>query len=165
MGPKKRVRYFAFVVVVGLAFFAAYALAVAKARVSPASAEGVYAAGAYSQTAADGEAACSCCGTGGNPTGEPIVGEAVVAGDVQTIAVDVTQGYYDPDTIVLAAGIPAVITFSESSGCTAEVVSEDLGFYADLTQGPQTVQLPALEPGEYGFSCGMQMVFGKIVVQ
>jgi plastocyanin domain-containing protein len=28
-----------------------------------------------------------------------------------------------------------------------------------------TVELPALEAGEYEFSCGMAMVFGKIVVE
>jgi len=45
------------------------------------------------------------------------------------------------------------------------VQSNDLGFSEDLTAGPKTVKLAALEPGTYAFSCGMEMVFGKIVVE
>ena len=61
--------------------------------------------------------------------------------------------------------MPTEITFSQSSGCTGYVQSQDLGFQADLTSGPQTVKLPALQPGTYGFACGMGMVTGQIVVQ
>ena len=32
-------------------------------------------------------------------------------------------------------------------------------------RGSATVKLPALQKGEYAFSCGMEMVFGKIVVE
>ena len=103
--------------------------------------------------------------TEGGVTGDKVVGTAQVAGDVQKISVDLSKGYYEPNQIVLKAGVPAEITFGQSSGCTAQVVSQDLGFSEDLTAGPRTVKLAALQPGEYGFSCGMQMVFGKIVVE
>jgi Cu+-exporting ATPase len=79
--------------------------------------------------------------------------------------VDVSKGYYDPSTIELQAGIPAEITFSQSSGCTGQVQSQDLGFSADLTQGSATVKLPALTAGTYGFACGMNMVHGTIIVK
>ncbi|HAL29892.1 MAG TPA: copper-binding protein [Coriobacteriia bacterium] len=87
-------------------------------------------------------------------------------GNVQRISVDATNGY-DPDVIRLSVGVPAEITFSQASGCMAQVMSDDLDFYADLTGGPQTVRIEAdaLQPGEYSFSCGMQMVFGTIIVE
>jgi plastocyanin domain-containing protein len=98
-------------------------------------------------------------------TGEPVEGAAKVEGDVQTLTVDLSNGYYEPNVIKLAAGVPAEITFGQSSGCTGQVMSKDLNFFEDLTTGPKTVSIPALEPGEYAFSCGMEMVFGKIVVE
>ena len=47
----------------------------------------------------------------------------------------------------------------------AEVVFPEFGIFEDLTQGGVVITLPALEPGEYRFSCGMQMVFGTLVVE
>ncbi len=44
-------------------------------------------------------------------------------------------------------------------------MSKDLNFFEDLTTGAKTVKLPALQKGDYAFSCGMEMVFGKIVVE
>lgn len=84
---------------------------------------------------------------------------------VQRIDVDLSKGYYSPNQIVLQEGVPAEITFGQGSGCTAQIMSKDLGFFEDLSAGPKTVKLPTLAPGEYAFSCGMEMVFGKIVVQ
>lgn len=107
-------------------------------------------------------AGCACCANSG--TGEPIEGTAVLEGDIQRISVDATNGY-DPNIIRLAAGVPAEITFSQASGCMAQVMSRDLDFFEDLTTGPKTISLPALEPGTYGFSCGMEMVFGEIIVE
>jgi plastocyanin domain-containing protein len=102
-----------------------------------------------------------CCG--GSST--PIEGTAKLEGGVQRISVDLSSGSYNPNTIVLAAGTPAEITFGQSSGCTAQVQSADLGFFEDLTGGPKTVKLGALQPGTYSFTCGMQMVSGTIVVK
>lgn len=128
---------------------------------------GANGSGGSGATAAGGCACCSGSGaaTAGGVTGPATEGVATVEGDVQKISVDLSKGYYDPNTIVLKAGVPAEITFGQSSGCTAQVQSQDLGFSEDLTSGPKTVRLPALAKGEYAFSCGMQMVFGKVVVR
>jgi hypothetical protein len=155
-----------------LALFSAYRYSVAEN--SPALAEsGSYESdgGQSAPVAGDngdsgsnsGSAGCTmgCCG-GGSST--PVEGSATVEGGVQTISVNASGGF-DPNVIKLQAGVPAEITFSQSSGCTAYVYSADLGFEADLTAGPQTVELPALEPGTYEFACGMDMVFGQIVVE
>jgi plastocyanin domain-containing protein len=102
-----------------------------------------------------------CCGGGGPKVSK----QAEIAGGVQKIAVDLSSGSYNPSEIVLKAGVPAEVTFGQSSGCTAQVQSQDLGFSEDLTGGPKTVKLPALKAGTYNFACGMGMVSGSIVVK
>jgi len=82
----------------------------------------------------------------------------------QRVYIEVTDGY-DPADIVVAAGIPLEITFSEGHGCLAKVVFDSLGIEADLTDGGAVVTLPALEPGVYAFSCGMHMVHGSVTAE
>lgn len=115
-------------------------------------------------SSSSGGASCACCG-GGSAPAEPIEEAAVIEGGVQRITIDLSKGYYDPNRIILAAGVPTELTFGRGSGCTSEVFSPELDFYADLSRGPVTVKLDALEPGEYEFSCGMEMVFGTVVVR
>ena len=88
-----------------------------------------------------------------------------LVGGVQKIDVDASRGYYNPTVVRLKAGVPAEMTFSQASGCLSSVQSSQLNFNADLTSGPQTVKIAALEPGTYGFQCGMNMVQGQVVVE
>lgn len=83
---------------------------------------------------------------------------------LQRISVEVTDGY-DPDTIIITAGVPAEIRFSEGHGCLGRVVFDDLGVEVDLEDGGATVRIPELEPGTYGFRCGMDMVHGTLIVE
>lgn len=165
LAANKTLRNSMLLLIVVLAFVASYQIAVAAGS---GAAGGSPSGGSLLPVAnADGSAStpgCACCGNSG--TGETTEGAAVVEGDVQRISVDASNGY-NPNVIKLAAGVPAEITFSQASGCMAEVVSESLGFYEDLTSGPKTVRIEAdaLQPGEYSFSCGMQMVFGTIIVE
>ncbi len=116
-------------------------------------------------TTGDGSLPCACCN--GATSAETIEKSAAIEGDVQRITVDTSKGYYDPNVIRLAAGIPAEITFTRASGCLAQVESPDLGFSEDLTSSAVTIRIDAarLTPGTYGFNCGMQMVFGTIIVE
>ena len=113
---------------------------------------------------------CACCGGGSTqPTangvsGPKVDGTAQVAGGVQAIAVKVTT-VCTPNVIHLKAGVPAEITFGSAQGCTAQVVSQQLGFSENLSAGPKLVKIADPQPGTYDFSCGMNMVHGKIVVQ
>jgi plastocyanin len=97
-------------------------------------------------------------------TGPEVDGTAVVSGGVQKIQVAVSN-VYNPNVINLKAGLPADITFSGGQGCTTSVQSQQLGFQADMTSGPQTVHVRALQPGTYSFACGMNMVHGKVIVR
>lgn len=155
------------VLIITLAFFASYRVAGAlgggsRSTVGTAGPRGA----AFTPATDKGSLACACCG-GAAADQKPIEGAATLEGDVQRITVDTSAGYYNPNTITLTAGVPAEITFTEASGCLAEVQSADLDFYADLTNGGATVRIEAdtLAPGTYSFSCGMQMVFGTIVVK
>ena len=153
------VRYILVAALLAIVFFTSYRFAVAKSSPewAPDGSTSVSAPGAGGSGAG-----CACCGNAGS--GEVVEGVAVVEGDVQRIMVDASAGY-DPNVIRAIAGVPLEITFSQGFGCMAQVMSEELGFFEDLVSGPKTVRIPALLPGEYGFSCGMEMVFGSIVVE
>jgi len=162
-----------------VAFFASYRFAVASSasRVagvpgttgSAAAAGGGCCGGGSAKAATPGAVGVpttgggGCCG--GGAKGPATTKGATVNGAVQTISVDVSKGYYDPNTIELKAGVPAEITFSQASGCTGIVQSSQLGFSEDLGSGPKTVKLAALQPGTYQFACGMNMVTGTVVVK
>lgn len=97
------------------------------------------------------------------PAGAP-EGTAKEAGGAQRISVDLTKGYYDPSIIHAKAGVPLEISFGQGSGCLGSVLIPDFSVDQDLTNGGAVVKLPAMKAGEYSFSCGMQMVYGKIIV-
>lgn len=167
-GLNSNVRMIIIFAIIIAAFIGSYSLATMKKGSVTADAGAATAApsvipAADQSLAGADSAACACCGSAGS--GEPIEGTAVLEGDVQRIDIDLSAGYYDPNTIKLKAGVPTEITFGQSSGCTAEVMSKDLGFFEDLTGGPVTVKIAALDPGSYSFSCGMEMVFGTIFVE
>ena len=81
--------------------------------------------------------------------------------------VDVDGGY-KPDEVVVAAGVPTQLVFHrhDNSPCSEQVVFPQFGLRADLPQHKDvTVELPAAEPGEYDFECGMGMLHGRLVVR
>ena len=88
-----------------------------------------------------------------------------MAGDIQTIDIGVADGTFDPNTIYATAGVPIEFTIGEGSGCMAEFMFPEFDVFEDLTQGGAVVHLPAMQPGEYSFSCGMEMVFGTLIVE
>jgi len=95
------------------------------------------------------------------PPKEPV--RAVVE-TVQRVHVEVTDGY-DPDTIIINAGVPAEIEFSEAHGCLGTVVFDGLDIEESLENGGAIVKLPPLEAGTYTFRCGMDMVHGTLVAE
>lgn len=160
------VRYAVIALLVIVAFFASYKFAVAsRGDAGPGVATTAVAGGpGGTATSASDTPACACCG-GASGSTTPVEGAATADADgVQRIIVN-TDGSYDPNVIKLAAGVPAEITFKAASGCMGQVMSKELGFYEDLTTGDKTVKLDGLDAGTYEFSCGMQMVFGQIVVE
>jgi len=92
-------------------------------------------------------------------------GQARLEGAVQKLSIDVSKGYYDPTIVRVKAGVPLELTFGQGEGCLARVLVPGFGIDQDLTRGGATVKIPALAAGEYSFSCGMKMVFGRIIAQ
>lgn len=82
------------------------------------------------------------------------------------IAIHVEGGYF-PRVIHLRKGETARLNFlrAESASCTEEVVIKELGVRARLPEGEHVVvEVTPEKAGEFVFSCGMNMIHGKIIV-
>lgn len=80
----------------------------------------------------------------------------------------VIRGGYDPHVVRVKAGVPLRLTFDrqETSGCSEEVVIGDFGIRQYLPAGQQTaIELTPEKPGTYEFTCGMNMLRGRIVAE
>ena len=98
--------------------------------------------------------------------GETVAARAS-AGGVQVVDVTV-KGGYQPASIVAEAGRKLRLNFTrrEATPCGEEVVLPEFGQRAHLPQDETvTVEVTPQGPGEYEFTCGMNMYKGKIVVR
>ncbi|HEX8069285.1 MAG TPA: cupredoxin domain-containing protein [Pyrinomonadaceae bacterium] len=89
------------------------------------------------------------------------------AGGVQVVDVTV-RGGYQPAAITVKAGRPLRLNFTrrESTTCGEEVVLPDFGKRAHLPENQTvTVEVTPEKPGEYEFTCGMNMYRGKLIAQ
>lgn len=78
------------------------------------------------------------------------------------------DGHYAPDVVTFKQGHPAELTFERrtNTGCLDVVQSPALGFKLALPiNQPQTVTIPTDQTGVFDFSCGMDMVHGKVVIE
>ena len=85
----------------------------------------------------------------------------------QEIRVEV-KGGYTPELIILKKLVPARIVFDrkDPSPCLDQIVFPDFGVHADLPMGEEyVVEITPEQAGEYGFSCGMNMMHGKMIVE
>jgi plastocyanin domain-containing protein len=85
---------------------------------------------------------------------------------VQEIRVMV-KGGYDPDVIVVKQGKPVRLDFyrDETASCSEQVIFGDFGIARDLPAFKTTpVQFTPQTPGEFTFTCGMNMMRGKLIV-
>lgn len=89
-----------------------------------------------------------------------------VAG-VQRVAIEVLGGY-SPSVVTVRQGQPVRLEFhrADIDSCTEEVVLEDLGIRRYLpAYQTTTIEFTPTLAGTYGFSCGMGMVHGKLIVE
>jgi plastocyanin domain-containing protein len=92
---------------------------------------------------------------------------AVGEGGVQEIKVTV-KGGYSPDVIVVKQGLPVRLDFyrDETASCSETVVFGDFGIARDLPAFKTTsIELTPDRAGEFTFTCGMNMLRGKLVVE
>ncbi len=89
-----------------------------------------------------------------------------VASGIQEIHITV-QGGYSPDTIVVRKGFPVRLLFDrqETASCSEQVLFGDFGIARDLPAFKTTiVEFTPDKTGEFLFTCGMNMLRGKLVV-
>ena len=98
-------------------------------------------------------------------------GESVAAregaGGVQVVDVMV-KGGYQPAAIVAEAGRTLRLNFTrrESTPCGEEVVLPEFGRRAHLPEDRTVpIEITPQQPGEYEFTCGMNMYKGKLIVR
>jgi len=87
-----------------------------------------------------------------------------VEAGVQRITI-MADGAFSPSLISAKAGIPIELSFGQGSGCSAAIKFPPLGIEQDLSTGPATVTLPALEPGRYTMYCQSNMDMGTLIVE
>ncbi|MEJ2763555.1 cupredoxin domain-containing protein [Photobacterium sp. MCCC 1A19761] len=90
-----------------------------------------------------------------------------VTADEGVITIIVENGTYQPSRIRLQAGEPATLRFlrKDASPCAAMVVFADFDISEELPiNQAKDVYIPPKEPGEYHFTCQMQMYRGTLVV-
>ncbi|MGB8508306.1 MAG: cupredoxin domain-containing protein [Pyrinomonadaceae bacterium] len=86
---------------------------------------------------------------------------------VQEINVTV-KGGYSPDVIVVREGAPVRLNFyrDETSSCSEQVVFGDFHIARHLPAFKTTpVEFTPDKAGEFTFTCGMNMLRGKLIVQ
>lgn len=83
--------------------------------------------------------------------------------------IDITvKGGYSPDVIEVVHGVPVRLNFfrDETSSCSERVVLGELGIARDLPAfKTTTVEFTPDRTGEFAFTCGMNMLHGKLLVR
>jgi len=86
---------------------------------------------------------------------------------VQEIRITV-KGGYSPDVITVKRGIPVKLDFyrDETSSCSEQVLFGDFGIARMLPPYETTaIEFTPDKTGEFTFTCGMNMLRGKLVVE
>lgn len=85
---------------------------------------------------------------------------------VQKFTVKITQR--EPETLKLRRGVQARLTFLRTTDqtCATEIVLRDFGIRRSLPLNqPVVIALTPKKRGEFSFTCGMNMMRGKLIVQ
>lgn len=109
------------------------------------------------------KSACSCCAP--VSLGDD-AGACEIVDGVQEVRITV-KGGYSPSSITLAKGVPARLVFTreETSRCSEELLIPSLGVRQALPAHAETkVEFTPTEDGIFGFSCGMNMLRGELVI-
>lgn len=86
----------------------------------------------------------------------------------QRLTVKITQRGFEPETLRLRRGVQVRITFLRTTDqtCATEIVLRDFGIRRELPLNqPVVITLTPKTRGEFSFTCGMNMMRGKLIVQ
>lgn len=87
---------------------------------------------------------------------------------VQNFTVKITERGFEPVTLRLRRGAPARITFLRTTNntCATEIVLRDFGIRKALPLNqPVVITVTPNRKGDFEFTCGMNMMRGKLIVQ
>jgi plastocyanin domain-containing protein len=93
---------------------------------------------------------------------------AKAAKGAQVVQIAVTKEGFEPSVVTVKHGKPVklVVTRKVERTCATEIVSKDLGVHQALPlDKPVTVAVAAKKPGDYRFTCGMDMIAGTLKVE
>jgi len=93
--------------------------------------------------------------------------KATATGGIQEVTITVDGGY-EPSRIVVQAGQPVRLNFHrlDPSSCLEQVLIPDFHIAADLPVNVVTsVEFTPKKPGNYIFTCGMNMFRGEIIAE
>lgn len=91
----------------------------------------------------------------------------VASSGIQDIKITV-KGGYTPDVVVVREGIPVKLSFyrDENSSCSDKVIFRDFSIAQDLPAFKTTlVEFTPDKAGEFNWTCGMNMMRGKLIVK
>ena len=75
---------------------------------------------------------------------------------------------YAPDVIVVKKDLPVRLNFyrAETASCSEQIIFGDFGIARDLPAYNTTpIEFTPRKTGEFNFSCGMNMLRGKLIVR
>lgn len=95
-----------------------------------------------------------------------VVAARTTESGVQEIQV-IVKGGYDPDVIIVKQGKLVRLDFyrDETASCSEQLIFGDFGIAKDLPAFRTTpIQFTPDKTGEFTFTCGMNMMRGKLIV-
>jgi plastocyanin domain-containing protein len=87
---------------------------------------------------------------------------------VQQFTVKISERGFEPETLKVRRGVPTRITFLRTTDntCAKEIVISEFGVRRELPLNqPIVVSFTPNKKGEFSFTCGMNMMRGKLIVQ
>ena len=101
-----------------------------------------------------------------NDSSEATAGVATVASN-QRVAITAKAGTFEPAEVHLVQGVPAVLEFTRlvDGGCMNAVRMPWMEEVVDLPMNEKVeIAVDTSMTGEFSYSCWMNMVFGKVVI-
>jgi RND family efflux transporter MFP subunit len=129
--------------------------------------EPVVVEGAFALRAEDARLGATVATAGATASTAPPAAAAQPDGVAIERVVEITAAGLVPPRVTVPAGTPVDLVFIRKvdQTCGTEVSIPDLDIRRDLPFGERVViRIPAREPGELAFSCGMDMLKGVLVV-
>ncbi|WP_300304686.1 urease accessory protein UreH domain-containing protein [Anaerosolibacter sp.] len=104
-----------------------------------------------------------CCAS---VQGENKAAQALIANGKQTIEMSVGNDGYSPNIFVVQKGLPVtwIMNGTEINSCNYLLTIPDAGFQKEVKEGKNEILFTPNQEGELVFTCGMNMLSGKIVI-